>query len=282
MKCTKCGYECENDFTFCPGCGQPAAEQPEAAPSQQTAPQPMPNASEYAVPNPVAGRMLSMFKDTLFLVVCILQSASVLFSICKADFPILGILFTIFLWLIYAQGRKNIADAKFMRYVSGTVFAQYVIKWVVCGLLAFFGLIFTALFSVIANTEFFDYIVDEFNKLASGYSSIIVSLLSSVAAVVGILMIVIAIGVALVNIFGTRSIHRFTQSLYRSAECGNLVVVKKNTAQCWFMVFGVLNGISALGNLAGNALGFLASGCAAAVYILAYLLVKKYFADCNA
>ena len=67
----------------------------------------------------VADRVLPALKDGIFLAICILMSASCLISLSMDSIPLINILATVFLWLTYAQSRKDIVDAKHLRCVSG-------------------------------------------------------------------------------------------------------------------------------------------------------------------
>ncbi len=293
MKCKNCGFERTEDFKFCPNCGQSSLEAEQTqnpAPDSEQA-QKTDFSGEQAIPaqpitlqSPMAERMLSLFKDSFFLVLCILQSAALLFEFCCSNFSVLGILFTIFLWLIYAQSKNNITDIKNMRSISGTIFAKYVINWVVCGIFAFFGILLTAFYSVLSvyGIDIMNMLRDKLDNFGGKYYGFLVRNLSVGVILIGIIFIIAAIVVAVINVFATRSIHRFAQSVYQSSENSAIPIVKKNTAQSWFLVIGILKGISAFFALSGNAFGFLTAGCSAAVYVFAYLLIKKYFSDINA
>lgn len=283
MKCNNCGFEKAEDFNFCPNCGQSSSafEQPHdsgTVQEQTVIKQPV------TAKNSIAEKMLALFNDTFFLVICILQSASVLFSFCCSDFSVLSVLFTIFLWIVFTQSRKNVVDTKYMRSISGTIFAKYVINWVVCGILAFFGILFTVLFSFISASGLyiFDRLQDELVNRFGEHSDILFKLFSVGGVVIGIILIIAAVVVAIINIFATRSFHRFAQSLYQSSENGEIPVVKKNTAQIWFLIIGIIQGVSALSSVYASPFKFLSLGCIAAIYIFAYLLTKKYFSDINA
>ena len=94
-----------------------------------------------------ADQLLPALKDPLFLVVCILLSISCLLSLSAGSVPLIDILITVFLWLTYAQARKDIADAGHLRCVSGALYAQYVIVYVVAGLLLVVGVILMLYFA---------------------------------------------------------------------------------------------------------------------------------------
>ena len=80
--------------------------------------------------------------------------------------PLIHILITVFLWLTYAQSRKDVADAEHLRCVSGAVYAQYVIVYVAAGLCLLAGVIFAVSFSFL--TDHSEYI----HTLLSGFSTL--------------------------------------------------------------------------------------------------------------
>ena len=284
MICNHCGYQANEDFAFCPNCGksvnegqQPAGESNAQQPEQQVF-QEAPVQTDFATQ-----KALSLFKDSLFLVICILQSVATGLSLIGKSFPIIGILFTVFLWLIYSQSRKNIVSAKYMRYVSGTNFAVYVLGWVASIALVVGGILLALLFAVIgSDSSVVDFFMNELRSIVGSYAGILVRLLYGAAVWFTIICVVAAAIVMLITYFGYRSIHKFSQSLYRSIECKDLIIVKRNTAQVWLLIFGIFSAISALGSVFGaNMTGFISNGCTAGVYILSYLLINKYYSDCN-
>lgn len=281
MKCNKCGYECETDFLYCPGCGANVNAANETFGREQW--QPDPNNTTI---NPALFRLSAMFKDKLFLAICVLVSVSA--GCCLFTLNWVGIifstLFTIFLWLIYAQNKNNIVDARYMQCISGTVFAQYVVNWVSVGSLAFTGFVAMIFSSTVYGNGFFKMLfsfLDDYSDDFDELYDIFALGAQFIGIVIGFFCILIAAVVAIINIFGIGSIHKFSKSLYISAQSGNFSIIKRQTAQVWMMVFGIMNGISALFSISDNVFSFLESGCLCATYIVAYLLIKKYFFDCN-
>ena len=201
----------------------------------------------------------------------------------KQQHPLLLILFTIFLWLIYAKAAKNTVDIKNMRCVSGTIFASYVITWVLIGLLGFATVIGAIITLAIGSTAEFEntinQILSEYDFSVNGFESLLALTTGSImiiAVVAFIIFLVICIIAAIVNIFGMRSLHKFAKSLYISAQIDNFCIEKLNAAKSWLLVFGICNCITALPCL-DDFKAFLASGCLGVAYILAYILIKKHF-----
>lgn len=258
MKCNECGYESEQGFSYCPSCG--AGPQP-AMVSQNVA----------------AMTVLAALKDNLFLVLCILMSASCILSLAADSLPLISILTTVFLWLVYAQSRKDIADAKQLRNVSGTIYAQYVLNNVLAVILLVVGVIFALAFGILAeNPDFTDYMgyimeIDE-DSLA------IAEILTAVSG--GIIMVIFAIAaivIAVINIFSIRYIHRFAKSVYQSIQTGVLELKHVGATRGWLIAFAVCSGISALSSLAVDGLAAsLSSAIGCAICIIAVMLINKY------
>jgi len=111
MRCTNCGYESEDNFAFCQRCGAAA---PETAPK-----------------NPAADKVFALLKDPLFLALCILFTCAGVLSWGNIGIPIIVVLLSIFLWLCYADAKNGMVNVHHLRYLSGTVYANYVIFYIV-------------------------------------------------------------------------------------------------------------------------------------------------------
>lgn len=259
MKCNQCGFESEQSFSYCLRCG--AGPQPVCV-SQ----------------NGAAVSVLAALKDNLFLVICILMSASCVLSLAASNLPLITILTTIFLWLTYAQSRKDIADAKHLRCVSGTVFAQYVITYVVVGLLLVVGALCATVFTFFAyDSEIMDALLGSFMEIDGSYAAYLGAIASISGGVIMIICVFAAALVALMNIFSIRYIHRFAKSVYQSIETGVLDLKYANATQIWLFIFGAFNGIGTLISLSTDLTASLSSAAGCATCILAGLLIRKYF-----
>lgn len=270
MKCIKCGNDVPESSALCPFCGNQTVGNNDSSKTERTISQ-------------IREKLSSAFKDTLFLTLCIMVSASAVFSLAFGGIPILLILFAIFLWLIFAKARRNTVDTNSMRNVSGTVFASYIINWVLIGSLVVASIIgilaLTSADNVINIKAILRDVLSEADIPFDGMDIISKMTASSVQIFTTIVIVAIIIGcivATLINIFAVRNIHKFARSLYKSAESGKLVFEKADTATTWFLVLGILNGMSAIAGI-GNLEAFLANGCISASYIIAYALLKKYF-----
>lgn len=255
MKCVNCGHDNEENARFCQGCG----------------------AALETNRNSLSELMLQLLNDNMFMVLCILLSVSVGFSLITANFSVVNILMTIFLWLVFAQSKEGNSSPKHMRCVSGTIFASYIIQWVLCCIYALTGLFFTVLYFM-SKDRLWEAFYSEFGSYFGKYFGVFNSVADVVLILFSIGLIIMAIVGACLNAFGRRTIHRFAQSLYKNLEYGQANVVKCGAAQAWMIVYGVINALSAALSLSGGNLStFLEKGCMSTVFIMGSVLVNKYF-----
>lgn len=260
MICQSCGFESGQDYSYCPNCGALAQSDPGV--------------------NVAAQRILPALKDTLFLVLCILMSVSCGLTLISSGPDVISILFTIFLWLVYAQARKDIVDAKHLRCVSGTVYAYYVILNVCAVLLIVLGGLFAVCFNaLVSDSAFMGELMAELETELSMYE--IQSFMQILPSVPGILFFVIfALAGALIlviNIFSIRYIHRFAKSVYQSVETGKLELKHVKATYSWLIVFAVCTGLSLLESLGTNdVMVIISSGASCAIPILAAIMIKKH------
>lgn len=257
MKCANCGFENMQDFSFCPSCGAPVCE---VAPA-----------------NDAVKKILQALKDPLFLVLCILVSVSCFFTLITSGPDVISILFTIFLWLTYAQARKDIADPKYLRYVSGTLYAHYVL----INVAAIFTIVIGVLLAAFANTILDSTVVNAlFAELegelpAEAMAYIYPLLTSGLLTLVFVAFIAAGVGILLINLFSIRYIHRFAKSVYKSIEAGTLTLKHVNAARVWLYIFGIFSGLALLSSSDGITTYLLtAASCAAS--IIAAVLIQKH------
>ncbi|MBQ8974685.1 MAG: hypothetical protein IJ072_03040, partial [Oscillospiraceae bacterium] len=121
--------------------------------------------------------------------------------------------------------------------------------------------------------------------------------------VFGIVILIAAVVVLLINIFFYRKAHKVARSICVSAETGILSVEKSKGVRIWMLVMGILTAISALNSLATAGIindfsesffeelnlhihysplpAVLASICTAAAHILGYVWMKKNLTQFN-
>ncbi len=264
MKCYNCGWEADIDAAFCPVCGKPKEVEPT---------------------NPIRMRTLSMLKDGLFLAICILMSVATVVSFLAGGLNIIYLLLTVFLWLVFAAAENGRLSTENMRCVSGTIYAQYVLNWVLVGICGLCTAVFALCAAVLANEPvsgeaLIEELVGEL-ELEGIYAAELIELLSALTlevlfATVIAVFAVTTILAAVFNIFATRSMHQFAKSLYKSAIAGQLELKKLEATQNWLMVLGVLNGISAIFSL-NMPISALSSAVMGIALICSSILIKKYF-----
>ena len=260
MFCPNCGQQIDEGSSFCTNCGTRLSPAPAPAPQepvyQPTAPafQPgEPAAPTYTAPNynaPVYGppqtfegirtggevqRLKSILSSSLFLVLCIVYSASILLGLFGASFDILGILFCISLWITYAAAKDRSAYLKTngLRFSRGVVTAEWVIMWIavvfilVAGVIVFIASIATG--SALGRSYGYDY----GGAVGAGFGIVIL-----------IVAVIIAAILAIVNIFFYGGLRKFCASLVSSAESGVPAYVKANSSRIWLMVVGIIGCLS--------------------------------------
>lgn len=259
MNCNNCGFENAQDALFCKQCG-----------AQLQTP-------EVAV-NPVAEKILGVLKDKLFFVICILVTASAGLALLSGGIQPLTILFSVFLWLIYSQSQKGIVNAEYIKNVSGTVYANYIINNVLGSIIIVVGIVLGILFSFSGIAP---KIAEALKITIGNYSGNLAALPTAMATIAGILFTVIFIvagaTVLVLNFFSIRQIHKFVKSTYKSVMSGVFEIEKIQAARIWLMVMGIIAAVSAL--FTGSALTILAGGASAAAGILASLLIKKHIEE---
>lgn len=259
MKCSKCGYETAQNNVFCPLCGERLVH-------------------EEAPVGDFTAQILPALRDRLFLVVCILLSASCLMSLAAGSVPLINILITVFLWLTYAQAQKGIADASHLRCVSGALYAQYVISYVVAGLVLVVGVLLSVTINAISGSMagIWDEALGELAQ-EEAFAILMAILPSASGAVITILCALIAICVMVFNIFTMRYLHRLAKSVYRSIEKGTYAVEYIKAAKIVLFILGGLAAVNGLSSLADHQFGsFISNASSGACSIIAGLLVRKY------
>lgn len=224
MKCSTCGFEAAQDSLFCPQCGERLI-------------------LEHAPIRTLKAKLLPALRDPLFLVLCILMSVSCFLSLSFSALPLINILITVFLWLTYSQANKDIADASHLRCVSGALFAQYVLNFVTAGLLLVLGVILAIVFSAVSSS-----MPDLWGELGQfeGLGTIAKLLSSFSGAAFLIICSLGAVILVVFNIFTTRYLHKFVQSVYRSVEQDADQIKYAKAATIVLFILGGLMAVSTL------------------------------------
>lgn len=257
MFCPYCGNSCNDGERFCSRCGRAIGTLPEG------------NGGIGGAPfgeNGVEKTCIAAFKDPLFLIMCILT------TVCVLSFNVITLLFAIFMWLVFAKARSNSCDVDNMRRISGTAYAMVVLNWVCVGLLCLLAVVFIAL----GKSDVFERLADilEDNNYIGG---IFTTLAPAASYILGIALFVAAGILALLNCLVYIPVHRMAKAMYTGVQSGGVLpcnLIRRGATA--MLVVGILSGISAVISYV-NVRSTLLNGCSAAVWILGYVLVKKYF-----
>lgn len=294
MYCNNCGHQSQEDFQFCPNCGTGVQNNPYQSNPYQGSPcqeepafnEPEPSA-RFSV-NSAAQTFLSLLQDKLFFVICILMTINSGAAVLIGDLPVVEILITVFLWLVHAQAGKGIADAGYLRCVSGSVYANYVIVNVCAIIIAVCGLILGAAFNMfVGNPDFTEGL--RMGLIESGVGEMgvdintITEAISLLSGTFIMIVFLIAGGLTLVgNIFTTRYLHRFAKSAYRSIQSGILDLKHVSASRVVLIIFAIICGLGAIDAVNSfDLLSLLCSGADCAACILAVLLMNKYLIPKN-
>ncbi|MBO5868945.1 MAG: hypothetical protein J6Q54_08560 [Oscillospiraceae bacterium] len=293
MLCKQCGHQSLEDFRFCPNCGAEAAPtqeppapenpvyQPPVQEPENPVSQPAPVYEEEPIRlNPAAETFLSILRDKLLLIICILMSVSAAAAVFASELPVIRILLAVFLWFTYAQAEQNSIDHRNLQCVSGTVFAYEILLYVLAAFFGFIGLTWGSMWDLF-------YAMPEFQSgLQLGIAQSGITQDSSEYGMVMQLLtggflsgvfFAIAIGIALYNLFTIRYVHKFIKTFYKSLQDGQTEIRCITATKVVLIVFAVLKGLSALGSAGIFAyMAALSTGAECAVCILGYLLIDKH------
>ncbi len=268
MLCNNCGFETSEPAEFCPNCGRTLSKECLST-----------NEYERIPCNPIKERFLNAFKDNMFLSLCILVSISSALQIVFENLPLFTILFTIFLWIIFASSKKDEVNDKMMRCVSGTIYAQKIVLIVAGGLIALCVAAICSAFALVGGSiDFYEIFSEAVDISGLDIPLQILQFTSSVLIVVFIFALVLIIAVLVINFIGLHKIHTFAKSLYTNAQNNVFMPEKADAAKNWLLAFAIFAVISAFGSIT-DLKSFIANGLDVAIYILAYLLVRKHFSE---
>ena len=262
MKCTHCNFTTAERISHCPNCGAPMVpeEQMYTAPGQ--------NAAESG------SRTFAALGSGLFLALCILVSASTLIGCFLGSYSVIGVLFTVFLWMVFAARRSGRIDTARLRCISGTVLAQMIVALVLGGLLAVLAVLIMVISLAFGSGILVQSIHDVLNYLYPGaigsFGWLTSGVISAYAAVIGIVLIVNAAAFITIAIIGWGKLHRFVRSVYRHELDPSVPYECASGARAWAIVFASFCGL-------GIAFTGFFGACSCAAYIIFALIIGKYF-----
>lgn len=262
MKCTHCNFTTTERISYCPNCGAPMVpeEQMYNAAAQNAA--------------AVGSRVYAALGSGLYLALCILVSASALIGCFQGVYSVTGVLFTVFLWMVFAARRSGRIDVARLRCISGTVLAEMIVLLVFGGLMAIIGVLTMLITSAFGSGVLAQGIHDALNSLNIGSLGslgwLTSGLISAYAVVFGILVLTYAAAVIVVAILGYGKLHRFARSVYRHELDPSVPYECVSGARAWTVVYAVFAGL-------GIASTGISSACSCAAYIILSLIIGKYF-----
>ncbi|MEE0946814.1 MAG: zinc ribbon domain-containing protein [Acutalibacteraceae bacterium] len=260
MKCNKCNFETAEDFIFCPSCGAHNTEPviPVNFPDQ---------------------KILNLLKDKGTLVLCILLTVSSGLGVISGSIPVLTVLATIFMWLVYSKACNDITDSGLIRCVSGTVYAAYIINYIGYVLLAIIGVCFGITFGVSAGSP--SILEAVLQELEAYFTADILntthSIITTYGLIISIAVIIFSIILVIINLIGMRKIHLFIKTTYQNLQNGLLENKYTEAAKNWLIFFGVFTVIGGLSSLSSETffagIGNIALGVS---MFLSSSLIKKH------
>ena len=309
MFCNKCGARLAEDAVFCTVCGTRVA----SASCDSSEPVKTCEANEQTDgaynANPISfedlsdsaiSKIITAFSSSAFLALCILFTISVGAAALTGSIDIINILFAVGLWLIRTAAVTN-NTAGFstpFRMISALTTIGVVLRWIAVGLLLLSSVIFFVagimappfdeLMAEVDSREAYEVIMIEsgagldeivtYDDFMTAWNIVIDFLMMGGLIIFGSVMVVIAIILALVNIFCYHSIRRCAKSFVNAYNTNEKCFVSVNTVANWLLVLGVLEIVSAVGTLSSfDIMLTAASGAGAAGMITASQLLKKYF-----
>ncbi|MCI8331561.1 MAG: hypothetical protein HFE78_01865 [Clostridiales bacterium] len=212
-------------------------------------------------------------KSPLFLTAAILltvTNALELISNHFVPFNVFGILYTIGVWLLYVAVKNGSLQngRNGSKLIKGSVKAQWIVNWVIVGLLGLLFLLCLVAFPAVSS------ILGSLENSVNSYDLAFAAGVSGVAvAIVAFAILFIAGAYVVINIFWIGNLSKFTNGFDQSVATGQVNLPKMNAVRTWLLVLTILSGISAITSIT-HMMAFIAEGCTCAVYILFYLMLK--------
>jgi len=279
MFCSNCGKDI-GDARYCPYCGHAQADDAQASCGPENAAfSPDGGGTTYRFRGDgIAELYREVFRDPLFLIICILVTASAVLSFLftkdgsgKYTFSIgiLDILYAIALWLIFAAARnENRFSGTGLAMASGVVKASFIITWIVAVIVLVAGVLVVVFGPLAIESIDFDFTrnapvlqtnlispapggsgsipLPEGFEWLDGLDSLdgldkIPHITSISLRLIGAALIIAAIVVAVINMLYTRNLHRFTKSLCTSLANDRYNIEKANTSKVWLIISAVFS-----------------------------------------
>ena len=272
MFCPKCGKQTNENF--CSNCG---ADLRNGDAYVNTAPH-----NPFMPTNPVTEVINRGGKDGIFCTICILVSISCLLSFSGGGIPVLPILYTVFLWIFFAKACQGKITDKFIRNISGVIFAEFILNFIVAGLYILLGVLCVAIAgSVSYSEEFLRGLLQSLEgQVSQSDLENIYSALNSGAATFIVIVLLIAFIIAgaliiLYNLLCIRPVHKTVKTLHISAAAGQFMIYKPRKAANCLLVLGIIFAVFAVFGIAVP-VTFLSGALMATSMILGSVWIKKH------
>ena len=260
MNCPKCKNQIPDNSLYCPACGEPLTQ-----PDTQ---------SSNGLP-PVIAALHNVVSSKLFLVVAILFTvASAAQLINGGGLPVFEILVAIAMWIMVGSNKNgNIMGYETpLKMISGTVFANTIIFWISGGIFAVSGLIVAL--SGSAAEEFINVAVN-IGELSMDEAALLDAYGNLAFTIFGMVFIVAAVIIFLINIFIIKGMHKFTKSVLTTFRTGINQIKKLRFTKVVVLILGIITALSSLGLLL-NPIALVSEASLAAAYIILYIMLDSF------
>lgn len=260
MNCPKCKNLIPDNSLYCPACGEPLTQ---------------PDSTNVNGLPPVIAALHNVVSSKLFLVVAILFTvASAAQLINGGGLPVFEILVAIAMWIMVGSNKNgNIMGYETpLKMISGTVFANTIIFWISGGIFAVSGLIVAL--SGSAAEEFINVAIN-MGELSMDEAALLDAYGSLVFTIFGIVFIVAAVIIFLINIFIIKGMHKFTKSVLTTFRTGINQIEKLRFTKVVVLILGIITALSSLGLLL-NPIALVSEASLAAAYIILYIMLDSF------
>lgn len=241
MFCVRCGKEIEENTAFCSYCGASLSSE---------APAPTEENGVATLFHSILGKNQFRLAAIFYLIsVC----ASVLATIIGGEFPVLNIVMYVFILIsLFKLNNLAVSSAPLIAFASPLKTLRIIVKiyrivlWVVVGIFAVCGLLI-AFVGAIAGVGIGEIIEEALNEANLSLYDGVISSLGGIALVfMGTIFIVLAIIVALLNVFSFGSYYKTVSSAELTAGTGTYKIEALGATRGWLIFTVVCQCISAL------------------------------------
>ncbi len=256
MKCSNCGYESQEDFTYCASCGTKVLFEAE---------------------NYSANKFITILKDKLFLMFCIFLSIHCVFSIAGGAIPIIVILACVFSWIAYAKAQKDTLDYVQIKNLSGCLYAQYVITNILSVVYIIVGILLIVFAEALST--FSDLVSSEFNINLWDLGDVAQGVAAFIGYIAGAVIFAIGIVFLIFNILGIKKIHKFVKSIHISIKSNKEDYMYVKSAKKWLYFFAVISAIGTISTLSTDIINSISTIGFCGFLIVSICLIEKYFVN---